>query len=308
VIRPMRRLFRFRLWHLLVAVALAAAALTPIAALRRRVAHEQAALHEALMMGGSVSRDETPTSYRQFLDYLAGGPTLPVTGLSFQNQDEPYDSWGPYGPGGKAVQLRKWTPENIDRLGAALPNLPQLVNLSFWKTSLPSGALPKLVPHSTRLRYLGLEETDVTDEEVKQVLSRTPNLTNLDLSSTNVTDDVMPAVSRLKNLAFLRLENTRITDAGLASLRGLPIQVLDLGLTRISEQSSPLLIDMQVAETLLVPAEWSPEEIKWLREASPTGSDIRATGYRFSDRPDAKAQTPGSEAVTRCLRIDAEEQ
>lgn len=82
----MRRSFRFRLWQLLLAIALVAVVLAPISALRRRVAREQAALHEAQMMGGSFHRDETPTTYRLWLDRVTGGPTRPVTGLSFQDR------------------------------------------------------------------------------------------------------------------------------------------------------------------------------------------------------------------------------
>ena len=149
--------------------------------------------------------------------------------------------------------------------------------------------MPKLVPESPRLRYLGLEDTGVCDEDVRQVLARVPNLGSLDMSSTDVTDAIMSAVAKQTQLKGLRLENTRITDAGLAMLRGLDLESLDLGLTRVTEKSAPLLIEMQLSEKLLLPAEWSGESEAALVKASPAKSDVRRSGYRFQDRPDAKA-------------------
>jgi hypothetical protein len=99
-----QRFLRYRLWHLLVLVTVVAIGLAGIAELRRRVAREQAALHEAQMLGASYARAEPKGRSGAVLDWLAGGPTQPVTSISFQNQDNPYDSWGPYGPGRERCQ------------------------------------------------------------------------------------------------------------------------------------------------------------------------------------------------------------
>jgi hypothetical protein len=288
----MRSIFRYRVWHLLLLMALLAGVLAPLAALRRRVARQQAALHESQMMGASYSRTSWDwPSLSIWYDKLAGGPTQPVVSLEFQNQDDPYDTWGPYGPKGQAVLLREWTPENIDRLGAAIGELPDLQSISFWRTTLPKGALARLVPSSPKLTYLGLGETDVGDDDVIQVVQRLPNLEHLVLSDTNVTDRTLEAVAGLKRLTTLRLQNTRITDAGLQTLRGLPLRTLDIGLTCVSENSAPLLAKWQLVGEVKLPGEWSQASIVKLQTELPAHSDVQTT-TSLTSTPGARALLP----------------
>jgi hypothetical protein len=225
-----QRFLRYRLWHLLVLVTVLAIGLAGIAELRRRVAREKAALHEAQMLGASYSRSESQGRMDAVLDWLAGGPTQPVMAVSFQDQDSPYDSWGPYGPGGSGVKLHKWTPETTAHLDQTLANLPGLEILSFWHTRLPPGTAPQLIPHLPRLKYLNLDVTEIGDDDLIQVLER------LNLSNTNITDRSLVAIGRLPRLSALFLYNTRVTDVGLAELKQVAFDELDVGLTRVSPQ------------------------------------------------------------------------
>jgi hypothetical protein len=256
------------------------------------VARQQAALHAVQMMGGTYHQVpwDWPT-IGNWYDALAGGPTQPVVSLEFQNQDEPYDTWGPYGPNGQGVLLHKWTPENIERLGVAIRELPDLRALSFWRTTLPEGALGKLVPSSPRLTYLGLGETEIGDDEVIAVVARLPNVEQLILSETDVTDRSLGAVAQLKHLSTLRLQNTRITDAGLARLRGLPLTDLDVGLTLVTDKSAPLLAEMQIASELKLPGEWPQESIARLQARLPATCSIQTT-TTLQSTPGARALLP----------------
>jgi hypothetical protein len=272
---------QFRLQHLALAVTVCALAFAALAALRGRVAREQAALHEAQMMGASFSRFESKSRITRWLDALAAGPTQPLESLSFQNMDSPYESIGPYGPGGRAVTLHQWTPKHIDRLSLALHDTPFLTHLSFWHTTLPDHALPKLVHPSLRLVHLNLEDSGVGDDDVVAVLPGVPNLQRLVLSRTGVSDAAMGDIGRLDGLTLLHLERTAITDQGLKKLAGLALEELDLGATRVSTASLRTLADMRVAKLLILPAEWPAQDIRRLAEQLPASCDCRQSASRL---------------------------
>jgi hypothetical protein len=286
-----QRFLRYRLWHLLVLVTVLAIGLAGVAELRRRVAREQAALHEVQMLGASYSRSEPQGRLDAVLDWLAGGPTQPVIAISFQNQDDPYDTWGAYGPGGSGVKLHQWTPESTADLDRTLANLPGLEILSFWSTRLPPGTTPQLIPHLPRLKYLNLEETEIGDDDLIQVLERTPNLERLNVSSTNITDRSLTAIGRLPRLSALFLYNTRVTDTGLAELRQSSFDELDVGLTRVSPKAAETLAKLQVLSRLKLPGEWDEASIQQLKQKLPAGCEIQTTSTLASS-PGARATVP----------------
>jgi hypothetical protein len=255
------------------------------------VAREQAALHEAQMLGASYSRAGPATRRDAVFDWLAGGPTQPVIAISFQNQDNPYDSWGPYGPGGSGVKLHKWTPQTTAHLDQTLANLPGLEILSFWSTRLPPGTAPQLVPHLPRLKYLNLEETEIGDDDLLQVLERVPNLERLQISNTNITDRSLEAIGRLPRLNALFLYNTRVTDAGLAELRQTSFDELDVGLTRVSPEAAETLAKLQVQSRLKLPGEWDEASLQQLKQKLPGRCEIQTTSTLASS-PGAKAAEP----------------
>ena len=74
------------------------------------------------MTGASYSRPEATTAARRLR--IGGRADAHPRVAQFQNMDEPYDSWGPYGPGGRAEKLLQWVPENIDRLSVSLQDAP----------------------------------------------------------------------------------------------------------------------------------------------------------------------------------------
>lgn len=285
----MTRFLRFRLWHAFVLITAIAAILGGVAALRRQAAREAAALHEVQMLGGVYDLAVDQSVGGRLNTVLRGQPAIASISVRLCDLDDPYESWGPYGPGGKAVRIRRWKPENIERLAPHLAQLPQITQLNFRASPLPPGVLPKLVRGLNRLEYVGLADTNVAAADIA-ALARHVSLTNLDLSGTEVTDEALEHLTGLTELKLLRLENTRITDAGLVHLAELRnLEVVDLGLTRVSPRSIPLLAKWQLSKQVLVPAEWPQAAVEELRGQLPARCEARHTMFRFADRPGAKA-------------------
>jgi hypothetical protein len=65
---------------------------------------------------------------------------------------------------------------------------------------------------------INLARTEVQTEDL-QILRYTPNLTVLWLSNTNIGDDALIHILKLRQLEELAIENTRISRAGLADLQ-----------------------------------------------------------------------------------------
>jgi hypothetical protein len=285
----MTRFLRFRLWHAFVLITAIAVGLGCVAALRRQAARESAALHEIHMLGGAYELYVDQSVGGRMKTFLRGEPAIKCISVRLSDLDDPYESWGPYGPGGKGVRIRDWTPENIERLAPHLQQLPQITQLSFRASPLPPGILGQLVNGLDRLTYLGLANTNVPAADIA-ALEHHVSLTRLDLSDTEVTDEALAHLAGLTELELLRLEDTRITDAGLAHLAELrKLQEVDLGLTLVSPESIPLLAKWQISEQVLVPAEWPHEAVEELRGQLSATCEVRHTMLRFADRPNARA-------------------
>ena len=85
------------------------------------------------------------------------------------------------------------------------------------------------------LAELRLRTTRVTDPGVK-ALGRFPKLKRLDLQGAPVTDAVLPALAALPELEYLGLAGAKVTDDGLKHLTAAPkLWELDLGGTAVSE-------------------------------------------------------------------------
>ncbi|QDT14542.1 Leucine Rich repeats (2 copies) [Alienimonas californiensis] len=71
----------------------------------------------------------------------------------------------------------------------------------------------RTLPKRPTLRWLSLTDTAVTDETVRRLAERCPNLDHLDLSGTRVTDAALPHLARFTSLTVLNLAGTRVTAA-----------------------------------------------------------------------------------------------
>lgn len=289
--------FQFGLRALMVLAVVCALFTAWVVSLRRQAIDERNAIHEAQMMGASVSvmTPDVDSRWVAFKSWLAGGPLDSRIRLSFQNQRPLSNTFGPYGPDGKLVQLHEWNEANILTLGPVFRRLRGLESISFWRSPLPSGSLESILPASRRINYVNVSAAIGQSPGMEigpgdfAALSRLPNLERLDLSSTNVTDDDLVHIAKL-DLKLLRLQDTRITDEGIRILADMKhLEDVDLGLTRVTEDVVPILAKWQVKKKLLVPAEWSYEAVNDLHSKLPFRCDTRKTGYHFRSRPNAKA-------------------
>jgi hypothetical protein len=136
----------------------------------------------------------------------------------------------------------------------ALPKL-ELVNLADNPLSNQGMAM---LGASKSLLHVNLYTTPLDDHALTQICLGLPNLTELQVGRTSVTDDGLEAVGRLSHLLRLTLTEDDITDDGLPHLmglgnlehlhrlclsvcsnilRGLQAQLPDAGLRRISRKT-----------------------------------------------------------------------
>lgn len=82
----------------------------------------------------------------------------------------------------------------------------------------------------------------ITDKEIEQILHLAPNVVEVDLSRTKVTDSGMEHIGKLGRLTHLNLNRTAVTDAGLVHLGDLrSLEWLNLYGTPVTDASLPIL-------------------------------------------------------------------
>ncbi|MEQ6121266.1 c-type cytochrome domain-containing protein [Reichenbachiella sp. MALMAid0571] len=85
----------------------------------------------------------------------------------------------------------------------------------------------------------------VSQDQIDALLLAKEQITWLDLSSSELSDNMLSAVGQLANLTKLKLNNNPITDAGLAELKKLKyLEVLNLYDTQITDESISTLKQM----------------------------------------------------------------
>ena len=102
-------------------------------------------------------------------------------------------------------------------------------------TDKEAANLKALGPNITEL---DLSSTKITDETLKLIGTFT-RLTRLDLSTTAITDAGLAQLGKLTNLESLNLHDTAISDAGIAALKPLrKLKKVYLWKTRVTESSA----------------------------------------------------------------------
>lgn len=82
-------------------------------------------------------------------------------------------------------------------------------------------------------------------KEVVPHLARLPGLRRLRLSFTDVSNDDLAPLSKLKHLRFLTLQSTKVKEGNLDSLKGLRLEELSLERTRLSDEGLKSLRHME---------------------------------------------------------------
>jgi Leucine-rich repeat (LRR) protein len=99
----------------------------------------------------------------------------------------------------------------------SISRLHSLKSLTIDNATIEDSSLSQLAALQG-LVSLGLIRTGVGDEGISKVTELFPNLTLLDMSGTNVSDEGMAHVGKLKKLERLIVENTDVGDVGLSHL------------------------------------------------------------------------------------------
>lgn len=122
----------------------------------------------------------------------------------------------------------------------ALSKCPKLSFLKVWGDTIDNDCMP-FVAKMKSLRVLGLNDTNVTDEGIKQLAEL--DLREIHLFRTSIGDESLRVISQMPNVVTLNLRDTRISDQGIEYLTNLKnLRKLDL-----SECNSPGITDVSGA-------------------------------------------------------------
>jgi hypothetical protein len=95
-----------------------------------------------------------------------------------------------------------------------------------------------IIPVAQNSNYLMADfvsAKNITDNDVKLLLSVKKQLAWLKLNDTYIGDSALSAIGQCTNLTLLQLNNTKITDKGLASIKNLnKLQLLNLVGTKVT--------------------------------------------------------------------------
>lgn len=134
-----------------------------------------------------------------------------------------------------------------------------------------------------------------TDKEIEQILHIAPNVVEVDLSRTKVTDEGLKHIGKLARLTHLNLSRTQITDKGIAHLSGLrSLEYLNLYGTGVSDAVLPMLAKHRRLKALYAwKTKITSEGLSKLRKALPDAklvleTDAKANRYDNLENPDDK--------------------
>ncbi|MFK7909857.1 MAG: FHA domain-containing protein [Akkermansiaceae bacterium] len=110
-----------------------------------------------------------------------------------------------------------------------------------YRSQFGDDSLDILASTTDSLQELNLGSTQVTDEGIKK-LSAHPAIEVIKLSETSVTDASLPELAKLKQLRVLNLYGTAVTDAGIKALEGHPtLKKIYLWQTKVTPEAAQAL-------------------------------------------------------------------
>ena len=161
--------------------------------------------------------------------------------------------------------------------------------------SLSSGLIKKLVNQKFKVSRLAANNNlleislpigikKISKEQIETLLEAKEQVTWLNLSNAQITDDHLSEISQLSNLTRLRLEQTTVSDQGVAQLEKLPnLESLNLYGTAISDQSVETFIKMiALKKVFLWQTKISPKGIETLKMKRPDLEVV--TGLKLSKK------------------------
>jgi Leucine-rich repeat (LRR) protein len=160
-------------------------------------------------------------------------------------------SFGTGGPTSKpGAPVKALTADQVRAMGTKSPDPDAIRRL----TELGAVILPASVdtPQLLSVEFISTYNK-ITDEQVKQLYAIAPNIVELNLAKTKITDESLKVVGSLANLNRLNLNNTRITDAGLANLAGLNnLDWINLYGTDLTDNAVPHLAKLRKLKSIFL--------------------------------------------------------
>ena len=118
----------------------------------------------------------------------------------------------------QCVSIELQSPMFTDAIFSVLRQLPLLRNVTLIGCDVTGHGLPML-GECPRIRKLSLEGCPIDDAAVEQLVAATPQLLELSLRGTRVTERSVPSLTALKQLRKLDLTGARVTEDGKLRLR-----------------------------------------------------------------------------------------
>ena len=243
MMRAGRRILRFRLQSLLVAVFICCIVLAVLSWQRQRHLRQMEAVAAIREAGGLVEIEPSPLrksltwageDFQGTFDRVTkvdltqwGGNQWngPVTTLVPEHKQ----SISPLAIFERTTKAQQVTDDQLACLGA----LADLESLNLHGASVTDAGLVHLT-ELKNLHTLTLHGRSITDEGLAHLKSM-ESLTSLGLAGTAITDDGLKHLVALPNLRYLNLDSTQISDRAIRHLRQMPqLEVLLLRRTKIA--------------------------------------------------------------------------
>jgi len=152
------------------------------------------------------------------------------------DQGAPFSSGGGGGIGKLDPAL---TADKVRAMPAGEPNADAIAHLTELGATVTSIAVNE--PQHLSVEWISTYHK-TTDKEVEQILHIAPNVVEVDLSRTKVTDKGLAHMGKLARMTHLNLNRTGITDAGLKGLGDLrSLEWLNLYGTEVTDAALPEL-------------------------------------------------------------------
>lgn len=110
------------------------------------------------------------------------------------------------------------------------------------RSKLDDETLAQLKPVASSLASLDVSASSVSEGALAELLPQMPQLERLNLSQTEVSDQLLDVVAGLENLSYLNLYGTRVTDGGIMKLKVLTgLEKLYLWDSQVTEEGAKAL-------------------------------------------------------------------
>jgi len=138
-----------------------------------------------------------------------------------------------------------------DEAGPILARIPGLENLRFDNCAVTYRCLESMKP--LKLRCLSLQECKrIDDRALSVIIESWPDLRNLDIGGTAVSQEGLNQVASLEHLQDLNVSIREVTPENMEIICKLPLISLDLTLTRMSPETLSRVKSIKTLKTLVL--------------------------------------------------------